>query len=93
MRRRIAGICLVLAGSASAGACGWLPDAYSGCDKEKPYQSAQNLPPLRVPEGATPADTHEALKIPDVQSPQLPEESGRCIEHPPVLVKKQPSSG
>ena len=93
MRRRIAGICLVLAGSVLAGACGLLPDAYSGCDKERPYRSAQNLPPLRVPEGATPPDTHETLKIPEVKSPQLPEESGRCIDHPPVYGKKQPSSG
>ena len=75
-----------------AGACGLLPDAYSGCDKPQPYQSAQDLPPLRVPDGAVPPDTRNAMRIPAVNAPQIPPSKGKCIDHPPEYGTK-PAAG
>lgn len=75
-----------------AGACKLLPDAYSGCDKVQPYQSAQELPPLRVPDGAIPPDTRNAMRIPAVSAPQVPDAAGRCLDHPPSFGEK-PAAG
>ena len=75
-----------------AGACNLLPDAYSGCDKAQPYQSAQDSPPLRVPEGAVVPDTRNAMRIPPVSAPQLPAGEKRCLDHPPSYGAK-PAAG
>ena len=75
-----------------AGACSLLPDAYTGCDKVKPYQSAQDLPPLRVPDGAIAPDTRNAMRIPTVTAPQAPVAPGTCLDHPPDYVAK-PATG
>ena len=74
-----------------ASACGVLPDAYSGCNKPKPYQSAQEVPPLRVPEGAVLPDTRDAMRIPAVNVPQIPPGAG-CLDHPPSYGTK-PATG
>lgn len=75
--------------------CGWLPDAYSGCDEAQPYQSARQVEPLRAPAGADLPDTRNALRIPEVKAPDLPPEPGRCLDHPPPYVQEraQPQSG
>ena len=75
-----------------AGGCGLLPDAYSGCDKPQPYQSAQELPPLRVPDGAVLPDTRNAMHIPTVIAPPIPESAGSCLDHPPIYSTK-PATG
>lgn len=67
------------------GGCGLLPDAYSGCDEARPYQSAVNGAPLRVPAGSDMPDTRNALRIPDLATPELPREPGACLEHPPAI--------
>ena len=72
--------------------CGWLPDAYSGCDEVKPYESAKQADPLRVPAGADLPDTHNALKIPDVDTPDLTPEPGTCLDHPPPFGKEHPDA-
>lgn len=84
-----------LAALITLGGCGWLPDAYSGCDDVKPYESARELPPLDVPAGADLPDTRNALDIPEVRSPELPREPGTCLEHPPPYgtERPQPSKG
>jgi uncharacterized lipoprotein len=76
----------VLAAAALSG-CGWLPDAYTGCDEARPYQSAQDVGPLRVPAGADLPDTRNALKIPELKSPELPRDPASCLEHPPPFVQ------
>lgn len=65
--------------------CGWLPDAYTGCDEARPYHSARQMEPLRVPAGSDLPDTRNALRIPDLATPELPGEPGTCLEHPPVI--------
>jgi uncharacterized lipoprotein len=72
--------------------CGWLPDAYSGCNESQPYQSARQLPPLQVPAGADQPDTDDALRIPEVKAPELPREPESCLEHPPAYGKERPAT-
>ena len=50
-----------IAAAAALSGCGWLPDAYSGCDEARPYQSAKDAGPLRVPAGA---DLHNMIRRP-----------------------------
>ena len=70
--------------------CGVLPDAYAGCDEVRPYESAKELEPLRVPAGSDQPDTRNALKIPDLKTPELPREPGTCLEHPPPYGSESP---
>ncbi|MBX3703425.1 MAG: hypothetical protein KF822_06585 [Steroidobacteraceae bacterium] len=76
-----------------AGGCGLLPDAYSGCDKPQPYQSAQDVPRLQVPPGVDAPDTRNALRIPAVPAPERPAERGRCLDHPPAYGGARPQGG
>ena len=87
MRLAFPAAALALAG------CGVLPDAYSGCDEAKPYESAKNEPGLRVPAGADLPDTRNALKVPEVKTPQVPREPGTCLEHPPSFATGSLASG
>lgn len=78
--KRVGWIAIVL----PVAGCAWLPDAYSGCDEAQPYQSSRQAEPLRVPAGGAQPDTRSALRIPEVTSPELPPEPGRCLDHPPA---------
>jgi uncharacterized lipoprotein len=73
--------------------CGWLPDAYSGCDEARPYQAAKQAEPLKVPAGADLPDTRNALKIPELARPELPRDAGSCLEHPPPYGDERPKAG
>ncbi len=81
----------VVAAAAGSAGCGWLPDAYTGCDEAQTYQSAQDVGPLRVPAGSDQPDTRNALKIPELKSPELPRDPGTCLEHPPPYATAPPS--
>jgi uncharacterized lipoprotein len=72
-----------VAAAAFVSGCGLLPDAYTGCDEARPYQSAKDQGKLRVPAGADMPDPRNALKIPELKNPELPRDPGRCLEHPP----------
>ena len=72
------------------GGCGLLPDAYSGCDEVRPYQSATEAAPLRVPPGSDLPDTRNALRIPELTTPEMPREPGACLEHPPADRRRGP---
>ncbi len=89
MRKRVKHLFWILA-ALPIGGCGWLPDAYTGCDDVKPYQSARQLDLLRVPSGADLPDTRNALRIPEVKAPELPPEPGRCLDHPPAYGADRP---
>jgi opacity protein-like surface antigen len=65
--------------------CSVLPDAYSGCNDVKPYESARDQGPLKVPADADLPDTRNALKIPEVKGPELPADPGTCLDHPPEI--------
>ncbi len=79
-----------IAATLALSGCSVLPDAYTGCDEAQPYQSAKEMDPLRVPAGADQPDTRNALKIPEVKSPELPREPGTCLDHPPPYGKDRP---
>ena len=89
MKFRILRLCVPLGALWLAG-CGWLPDAYSGCEDVKPYQTAKDAGPLRVPEDAVLPDTRNALKIPESKAPDVPLDEGTCLEHPPPFGKERP---
>ncbi len=88
--KRVTRLCVLLPVFAFAGGCNLLPDAYSGCDESKPYQSAQETPQLRVPEGAVTPDTRNAMRIPAATAPQVPGGEGRCLDHPPSYGATRP---
>ncbi len=79
--------------AALAAGCGLLPDAYSGCTKVQPYQAAQQVPALAVPAGADAPNTRNALVIPEIRAPKIPDEPGRCLEHPPSYGSARPRAG
>ncbi len=83
---------IAIAAAALASGCGLLPDAETGCDKPRPYQSAVAAPPLRVPAGADLPDTRNALRIPEVHTPERPVEAGRCLDFPPSYGGSRPRS-
>lgn len=74
-----------LAAALPLGGCSLLPDAHTGCEATRPYQSARQVEALRVPAGADLPDTRNALRIPELKSPELPQEPGSCLEHPPAI--------
>ncbi len=84
---------ILIAMAPLAASCGLLPNAYSKCDKAQPYQAAQQSPTLRVPAGADTPDTRNALVIPEIRTPELPIEPGRCLEHPPSYGGSKPQGG
>ncbi len=83
---------MALAATVGLSACGLLPDAYTGCEDARPYQAATDAGPLRVPAGADLPDTRNALKIPDMKTPELPREPGTCLEHPPPYAPTPPQA-
>ena len=91
MTQRAMRLAWVLAALPLAG-CGWLPDAYTGCNEARPYQSAKDVGPLRVPAGADLPDTRNALKIPELKTPELPRDPGSCLEHPPPYGAARPQA-
>lgn len=93
MRNRMNRMVIVVSALLPLAGCGLLPDAYSGCDKAQPYQAAQQMAPLGVPAGADLPDTRNALKIPEIKTPQVPVEPGKCLEHPPSYGTARPRAG
>lgn len=72
------------------GACGLLPNRTASCAKPKPYESAVQLPALRVEAGMALPDTRNALKIPELKSPPPPRDPGRCLDEPPPFGAARP---
>ena len=93
MRNRMKRLLIGVSGLLPLAGCGLLPDAYSGCDKVQPYQAAEQAAPLAVPAGADLPDTRNALKIPEIRTPQVPAEPGKCLEHPPSYGSARPRAG
>jgi len=56
------------------------------CHKVQPYESAQSLPPLRMPTGMDGPDTSGALEIPQLNEPMAPlDPDGPCLDAPPAI--------
>lgn len=52
------------------------------CAAPRPFDSAREVPPLRVPDGLDLPNTRNALRIPEVAAPERPP-SDRCLDYPP----------
>jgi uncharacterized lipoprotein len=54
------------------------------CNKTAAYAEAQDLQPLKIPAGLDSPDTRAALKIPELNEPEVPRgPKDRCLEDPP----------
>ncbi|MDW8260471.1 MAG: hypothetical protein RML32_13620 [Gammaproteobacteria bacterium] len=72
----------VVALSMATGCTRWL--RASPCDERQPYESAESLPPLKVPPGLDAPDTRGALRIPELNEPEPPRPpGGPCLDAPP----------
>jgi uncharacterized lipoprotein len=80
---------MCLAAAALQG-CAWMPwvhrDSKNGEKCREPALPAQvpSIPPLKAPEGLDPPDTRNAVKIPELTSPDVPRASkSPCLSSPP----------
>lgn len=66
-----------------------IPKAFKAkdCNKPQPYDLAQTVPPLRVPPGIDPPDTHGSLQIPAYNEPTPPPRklTDPCLDEPPLF--------
>lgn len=62
--------------------CGLFAPTYERCEETPAYAGAREIPPLRVPEGLDLPSTRNALRIPELNVPEKPQD-GRCIDVPP----------
>lgn len=71
----------LLSSLALAGGC----KAFSrSCNNLAAYSQAEDLKPLKIPAGLDSPDTRTALKIPELNEPEVPRASkDRCLEDPP----------
>ena len=54
------------------------------CNKTAAYATAQDLQPLKIPAGLDSPDTRAALKIPELNEPEVPRgPKDGCLEDPP----------
>lgn len=54
------------------------------CAKPGIYTEAQSVPPLRIPSGLEGPDTRGALRIPELNEPEVPlPRTAPCIDSPP----------
>jgi uncharacterized lipoprotein len=71
--------CLVLLGACSGFRA-------RNCNKPEVYAAAENRAPLRIPVGLDGPDTRAALKIPELNEPEVPRgQNDNCLEEPPPL--------
>ncbi len=65
-----------------------IPKAFKAkdCNRPQPFDRAQSIPPLRVPPGIDPPDTHSSLRIPAYNEPAPPPRplTGPCLDEPPL---------
>ncbi len=65
-------------------ACKFLPTRGPSCNRPGGYESAQNMPSLKVPAGLDAPDTKASLPIPQITEPEKPRQSGDpCLDEPP----------
>ncbi len=72
---------LLLPVVALAGCKALLPSP-TECTDRLPYMDAREAAPLVVPDGVDAPNTRAALRIPEVGTPQRPDD-GRCLDYPP----------
>lgn len=60
--------------------------AGGSCHKPQAYQAAEDLQPLRVPDGLTAPDTDDAMQVPPLTTPAATvDPDGPCLDAPPAI--------
>jgi hypothetical protein len=63
------------------------------CSKPAAYADSRNLPPLRIPVGLDGPDTRAAMKIPELNEPEIPRKPGdACLDEPPAYSTSAPAA-
>ncbi|MCZ8131570.1 MAG: hypothetical protein O9284_09745 [Steroidobacteraceae bacterium] len=66
----------------------------NACHDRQPYQAAEAVPPLKVPEGLAAPSTRNALRIPEVQAePKRRSAGDPCLDEPPSFYPDRPKPG
>lgn len=78
--------------TSSLSGCGLFDIITVDCTEPQPYESSQEVPPLRVPEGLTAPNTRNALQVPEVTAPPRPKAEGRCLDVPPEFAPAAPTA-
>lgn len=85
--RVLAILCLTAAGLQG---CAWMPWVHTTAKAEKcrepalPNRVSSSIPLLQAPEGLDPPDTRNAVKIPDLTTPDTPRSPhDPCLSSPP----------
>ena len=62
------------------------------CKGPEGYAQATSSPPLQIPPGLESPDTRNALKVPDLKTPEPPvrKQSEGCLDEPPPYVIAKP---
>ena len=79
---------LTLAALAGLAGCGLM--SKDTCPVKQPYESAGSAAPLRAAEGLPPANTKNALKIPEVAAAKPRKAGDACLDRPPPFYADRP---
>jgi uncharacterized lipoprotein len=62
------------------------------CKGPEGYAAAQSVPSLQIPAGLESPDTRNALKVPDLNTPEPPprKKAEGCLDEPPPFVIAKP---
>jgi hypothetical protein len=56
------------------------------CNKPQVYANAGDLPPLKIPVGLDGPDTRSALRVPELNEPEVPRNAkDPCLDEPPPI--------
>jgi uncharacterized lipoprotein len=81
----------ILAVAALAALAGCSSSRSASCAEHQHYESAVSIPPLRAAEGLPPANTKNALKIPDATAEAKPRKStDACLDRAPSFYADRP---
>ncbi len=81
----------ILAVAALAACAGCSSTRSASCAENQHYESAVSIAPLRAAEGLPPANTKNALKVPDVTTEAKPRKSSdACLDRAPSFYADRP---
>jgi uncharacterized lipoprotein len=80
-------ITLIMAAAMMASGCHMFSKSVADCHRPQEYQSAVQVPPLKVPAGLDTPNTQGALVIPALDvTPPPPARNAACLDVPPRYI-------
>jgi uncharacterized lipoprotein len=70
--------------------CGFFRASSATCRDDTVYIAAREEAPLRIPPGLEAPDTRNALKVPDLDVPEMPRAADKCLDAPPPYSSPKP---